>query len=182
VYHNHPIPPSGEVVYLGEDRETRGSWIGTYGAEGHAIVGGDKSLPAYIEVRYVGGEESIWTNSTKYQRALQKVHHPEDRMIAQRSTPIHELIDVTVNNGVTQDVALYFIDWDYQQRQMIIDAVCANTNHAIHTVILKDFSNGVYLIYRVKGRIQFRFTILGDDGNIFNGGDVTYSGIFFGTK
>jgi hypothetical protein len=80
------------------------------------------------------------------------------------------------------DVALYFVDWDNQQRQMIVDAVCANTNRAIHTVILRDFTGGVYLNYRVRGRIQFRFTILGEDGNTFNGGDVAYSGAFFGTR
>jgi hypothetical protein len=179
---NPPIPPSGEVVYLGEDRDTRGSWIGTYGAESYVIVGGDESLPPYIDIRYIGGEESIWSYSSTDQRALQRAHQPEDRMIAQRSTPIHEIVEVMIDDDSAIDVALYFVDWDNQQRQMIIDAVCANTNHAIHTVILKDIEGGVYLRYRMKGRIQFRFTILGEDGNTFNGGDVTYSGVFFGAK
>jgi hypothetical protein len=182
VHDNPPMPSSGEVVYLGEDRDTRGSWIGSYGAEGYAIVGGDESLPPYVDVRYIGGEESIWTNSTTDRRALQRAHQPEDRMIAQRSTPIHEIVEITIEDDSAMDVALYFVDWDNQQRQMIVDAVCANTNRAIHTVILRDFTGGVYLNYRVRGRIQFRFTILGEDGNTFNGGDVAYSGAFFGTR
>jgi hypothetical protein len=103
-------------------------------------------------------------------------------VIGQRSTPIHEIVDVTIGNNTATDVTLYFVDWDRQDRQMIVDAVDANTNSAIHSMALKEFTNGVYLNYRVKGRIQFRFTILGEDGNTFTGGDVTYSGVFFGTS
>jgi hypothetical protein len=77
-------------------------------------------------------------------------------MIAQRSTPIHEIVDVAIESDAPREVALYFVDWDRQDWQMIVDAVDANTNHALDTHILRNFEEGVYLHYRVKGSIQFR--------------------------
>lgn len=176
-----PIPFSGKATFLGEDRETKGSWIGAYGADGYEIVNGEAKLPGWVRVSYVGGKVATWEEDSTDLRALQNPTKSGHRMIAQRATPIHEVIDVQLGDDAPRNMALYSVDWDHQNRKMIVDAVCANTNHALHTRILRDFSDGVYLRYRITNRIQFRLTILGEDGNTFSGGNVTYSGIFLGS-
>ena len=175
-----PIPASSRVQFVGEDRATKGSWIGIYGPDGYEIVGGEVATPPYAERSYIGGRVSTWAASTTDSRALQSKGNLSERLIAERSSPIHEVVDVTVSGDAPRDVALYFVDWERKNRQMIVDAVCANTNHALDTRVIRDFKEGVYLHYRMTGRIQFRFTILGRDGNIFDTGEVTYSGLFFG--
>lgn len=182
--YNPPIPKSGEIQFIGEDRKTKGTWIGVYGTKGYEIIEGNSLLPPNITLSFIGGTNTIWANPSSDLRALQKPGKSSERMIASCSSTIHEIIDVQVNDPRcmdknSTDIAIYFIDWHNNHRQLIVDAVCANTNHALHTRILRDFSDGVYLKYTVKGHIQFRITVLGENGNKFEGGDATFSGIFF---
>jgi hypothetical protein len=179
-HHNEPLRPSGSVQFVAEDRSTGGSWVAKYGAGGFETLGAEQALPADVKISYLGGVPATWSADTPDPRALQRKSAPAQRSIAQLSSPIHEAVEIAMDRATPREVAFYFVDWDRKQRQMIVDAVCTNTHHAMDTRILTKFTDGVYLRYRVTGRVQFRFTILGEDGTTFRGGDVTWSGVFFG--
>jgi hypothetical protein len=179
-HHNEPLRPSGSVQFVAEDRSTGGSWVAKYGVGGFETLGAEQALPADVKISYLGGVPATWSADTPDPRALQRKSAPAQRSIAQLSSPIHEAVEIAMDRATPREVAFYFVDWDRKQRQMIVDAVCTNTHHAMDTRILTKFTDGVYLRYRVTGRVQFRFTILGEDGTTFRGGDVTWSGVFFG--
>ena len=65
-------PPStaGTAAFTGTDDVTRGNWIGTYGAAGHALAGLGTALPAWAQLSVVSAASYTWTTTTNDGRAL----------------------------------------------------------------------------------------------------------------
>jgi hypothetical protein len=172
-----PSAPSGIVAFLGEDNDTKGAWKGRYGADGWAVVGAGESLPPYARVRYVGGAERVWNPGTRDVQALEKPSGP-DRIAAARLTGLHEIIDLELTDGRMQEVALYFVDWDWAGRWTVVDVIDAVSRKRLDSRNLVRFGPGRYLKYRVSGRVQFRIT------NVWtkryqSSPDAGFSGLFF---
>jgi hypothetical protein len=121
-----PPPPSGRVSFLGVDDRTRGSWIGAYGEDGYIIFGDQSFIPHYATVSYVNGDIAFWAASTTAERALQKPSKPNERLVARREHSLHQIIDVRVTQG-PKKLALYFCDFDRQNRQMVVDVPIRRT-------------------------------------------------------
>lgn len=57
-------------------------------------------------------------------------------------------VEIGPERSTAREVAFYFVDWDNRQRQMIVDAVCINPNHANSRVTVKH--NGVLVYEKVE--------------------------------
>jgi hypothetical protein len=172
-----PAVPSGTVSFVGEDRETKGAWKAIYGREGYDVIAAGRKLPAYARVEYVSGAERVWVPATRDVQALEKPEG-EERVGAVRAAPLHEIVDLALADGNPHDVALYLVDWNRAGRWTVVDAIDAVSRKRLDTQNVTDFGSGLYLRYRVTGRIQFRIT------NVWTkryqlSPDAGFSGLFF---
>jgi hypothetical protein len=172
------LPPSGKVKFLGVDDTTKGSWLGAYGKDGHIVFGDESLIPQYASVSFINGKTAVWRASTREERALQKPSNPKERLIARREHSLHEIIDVRIAEG-PRKVALYFCDFDRQNRQMAVDVLGADTTDVLDSQILNNFPDGKHLLYEIDGHVQFRLTKFFYD-HYWNPGTPVISGIFFG--
>ena len=171
-----PAVPSGSVEFLGEDRTTSGSWKGTYGGDGHLVIGAGQKLPDGVRVGFIGGAERTWVPDTRDVQGLEKPDG-DTRIIAARASSIHEIIDVEAG-ALARDVALYVLDADHAGRWTVVDVIDAVTRKRLDSRNVIRFASGVYLKYRIRGRVQLRIT------NIWtkrypDSPDAGFSGLFF---
>jgi hypothetical protein len=151
------VTVSGEVVFMGIDEQTKGMWQKKYGSEGYIIPGADEKIPEQLKVSFMNGNTHIWQNETS---DIQAVEIPGKNLsiAAACSHPLHEMIDFSFDDGKEHQVVLYFLDWDRKGRWTIIDIIDANSRKVLHSYNLTDFAQGVYLSYKMKGRLQCRIT------------------------
>jgi hypothetical protein len=70
-------------------------------------------------------------------------------------------------------VALYFVDWDHQNRQLAVEMFDAHTLDLVAPErVSTNFSGGKYLVYRYNKSVRFRFDQV-------RGANAVLSGIFF---
>lgn len=176
---NPPAVPSGTVAFLGEDNETKGAWKGRYGAEGYIVVGSGERLPPSVKVAYVNGAERVWNPGTADVQALEKPAG-EGRVAAARSTPLHEIVDVSFPDAKAHDVSLYVVDWDRAGRWTTVDVIDSGSRRLLDSRNVINFGSGRYLRYRISGRVQFRLTNVWTKRYTLSP-DTGFSGLFFGT-
>src|SRR4029077_18978862 len=83
-------------------------------------------------------------------------------------------IDASISDTATQQVALYFLDWDSTFRRQTIDVLDASGTALNTQSLTSSFNGGVYLVWNVSGHVQFRIT--------WNTGvNAVISGLFFDT-
>jgi len=79
------------------------------------------------------------------------------------------------NNQEWFQIALYFVDWSSEDREMLIETFDYETKNTISPwQKIKNFSNGVYLKFAYNRSIRFRMSFV-------RGGDAVLSAIFFDT-
>jgi hypothetical protein len=162
------VPPAGAATFVTLDTATQGRWAGTYGADGAAIATTPADLPAYAQVSFPGSTY-VWAANT-----------PDPRALATGTTGLAATwfgstftVDVNVTDGQTHRVAFYVVDWDSIFRRERIDVIDAATGTVLNTQSTSGFHNGQYLVWDVRGHVQFRFTST-------QGDNAVLSGIFFG--
>jgi hypothetical protein len=79
---------------------------------------------------------------------------------------------VNFTDGNLHPFAVYALDWDARGRSETIQVVDANTNAVLDTRSLSNFSNGVYLVWRLSGHVKINVTVTG-------GVNAAVSGVFF---
>lgn len=148
---------SGKVMFTGKDEQTQGMWKEKYGSEGYVIPGAGEKMPEGVAISFVNGALHTWQNETQ---DIQAVTLPDRdmRIAAARSHPLHELIDFDFTDGEEHDVAIYFLDWDRKGRWTVVDIIDPDTRNVLHSYSLTDYAQGIYLNYRMKGRLQCRIT------------------------
>ena len=163
---------SASVKFLGVDTDTSGKWNGVYGTEGYDLVGIGSKLPSYATVSYNGCKDLTWEKTAEV-RALQKVGDSQN-CIAACKFGREFTIDVTLG-GEEKTVSFYFLDWDTTRRCMTIQAIDPENKKVLNEQTVKNFHDGIYLSYAVKGHVQFKITKV-------TGGNIVISGVFFGKK
>ena len=166
------------------DDTTSGSWKGIYGAQG-AVIAGDATATTKCAVVTVTtanpGTSSLWPTggATNDARAPQKWGEAKDR-IAACWTVGHPAgyfqIDVEFTDGKEHQVALYCLDWDKADkgRSMTVEAWDPWRNVAlVDKQAVKEFGNGKYLVWNLKGHVALR---LQSAGSWYN---AVASGLFF---
>jgi len=148
---------SGEVTFIGIDEQTKCLWQKKYGSEGYYIPGAGEKIPDQTKISFINGETHIWQNETQ---DIQAIENPVGKMniAAARSHPLHEIIDFNFEDNKEHEVALYFLDWDRKSRWSVVDILDVNSRKVLHSYNLTDFTQGVYLKYKMKGNLQCRIT------------------------
>jgi hypothetical protein len=163
---------SASVNFLGVDTDTRGKWNGVYGTDGYDIAGIGSKLPSYAKISYKDCKDFAWAETTDV-RALQRVGDDQN-CVAACKYGSGFTIDVTVE-GEAKTVSFYCLDWDTTDRSMTIQAIDPENKKVLNEQTVKNFHDGIYLSYTVKGHVQFKITKV-------TGENIVISGVFFGKK
>ena len=143
--------------YASQDSALLGSWQSQYGSEGYIVVGDTQVLPPGVQVTPSHQQQLVWQSATTDPRGLVKPSSPSDN-IAACWYGSSFAIDVNVTDGQTHQLALYFLDWDQQNRAEIINILDPTTNAVLDTRSVTSFANGVYLVWNVRGDVAVQIT------------------------
>jgi hypothetical protein len=156
--------PTGPVVattataaFVKYDTTTGGSWKGIYGAEGEVIANDSSNLPAYAQVNVAKLSSWTWVSSTTDARALIKANQ-SGRIASSWFDKATFDIDVNLTDGVSHQVALYVLDWDFNSRAERIDILDAGNGTILNSMKASNFTGGEYLVWNVSGHVIFRVT------------------------
>ena len=78
-------------------------------------------------------------------------------------------VDIDITDGQTHDVALYFLDYDYQGRTEQVQITNAATNAVLSTESITGCSEGLYLQWAISGNVVITITDQGGPAAILNG-------------
>ncbi len=162
----NPVAASASLV--SSNSTTEGNWQNVYGSQGHDIVSGTVSLPAYATVSTAGAATYTWTTTSSDTRALQ-TPGSNNRVAAAWYSGGSFTIDVNLTDGLAHDVALYALDWDSKGRSEQIQISSAATNAILDTETISSFSSGVYLQWNVTGNVIITVTTLAGPNAVVNG-------------
>lgn len=171
--------PDNAAWFVGSDSTTQGTWKGMYGADGYDVIcdGGSCNIgayPSYAQVTASGKANYIWSGSTADPRALQRAANPAQRIAACWYSGGTFTIDLTISDGQTHRLALYFLDWDGYGAGGRVETVSisdAAGNPLDQPHQLAKFRDGVYLVWRVRGHVSIQITN--------NNSNAVVSGLFF---
>lgn len=170
------------------DTTTQGTWY----ASGKTVYGGDgwdiadygtsnPNIPAYATLTISGASVSAWTTSTSDVRGLEyppvgtSNGSDTNRIAAVWFNPSGTNFTLDIQDGSTHQVALYFLDWDNAGRALTVTITDdLNGNVQLDSRSLSSFNNGVWLVWRVSGKVTFTITQTA-------GPNAVVSGIFFDT-
>lgn len=186
-----PPPVTYAATFVKEDVTTRGNWGGTYGKDGYALFSYDGPghnvfrLPAYVrELRFpngIGAPRPVqWSaNTTDVRAPAPDAGNGNPRkagaMATQNPRACFQTMSVTVDAKEPREyeLALYFVDWDHEDRRLTVELFDGQTNSLAAPVrMISKFDDGRYLVYRCRGSVKVRV-------NHVRGGDAVLSGIFF---
>ena len=173
---------------MGYDDTTKGNWGGVWGADGYLLCnyygGGEdlRALPDYVDnISYTKAKAVAFAENTDDERALASncFNIGSRKMTAYRTDDYRSnyqtfTVDIDLNREQEYTVALYFVDWGDEGRELEVEMFDGETLNPIAPVkFLSDYSGGVYLIYKYDKSVRFRI-------NQVYGKNVALSGIFFG--
>ena len=161
--------------FVNYDTTTQGNWIGTYGADGYSLAGGNQILPTYDPSFAVQNQTNwTWASATSDPRALE-VDSKGDRIAATWFSTTTFSFDVNLTDGQTHQVALYLLDWDGLGRAETIQVLDATSTQqrVLDQEVAADFGNGTYLVWNLSGHVTITVTVGGGPNGVV-------SGIFFG--
>jgi hypothetical protein len=150
-------PGTATATFLKEDTTTKGTWIGTYGAQGYDVIGDPASLPSYAGIAPSGQSSWTWASSTTDTRGLQNPSG-SGRIAATWYSSSSFKVDVSLGDGQVHDLELYLVDWDSTSRAETVTISDASSGTVLSTQSVSSFHGGVYLDYAVSGNIVITFT------------------------
>lgn len=157
-------PPGGggaSATFLASDSTTQGNWIGTFGGDGHSIVGDTTSLPSYATLNAVGAQTYQWWSGTSGDVRATQRSSGSGRVAATWYAETFDL-DVNIGDGQTHEITLYNLDWDASGgRSQRIDVLNAATLEVLDTRTISAFNGGRHLTWLIGGGVKFRVTRLG---------------------
>jgi hypothetical protein len=124
------------------------------------------SYPAYAQLNLTGATTHIWAGSTSDVRALQKAAQGSaDRIAATVYSATEFTIDLNLTDGMTHQVALYSVDWDYNnlraQNVQIRDAV---TDALLDSRSMTNLTGGQYAVWNLRGHVRIKVSYTGPAG------------------
>ena len=176
------VTSTAQAVLLQTDSVTQGAWPNAYGSTGYLIANGPSVNPANATASVNGAFNYTWANLTNDPRALPTSPLAPDRMVAAytQSQSNNFNVNITTLSGVSEVVALYFVDWDTTTRAQKITIRDASTNVMIGAPqTLSGFHNGVYLVFKVTGNLVINIAPIDTPWGPASISPVL-SGIFFG--
>jgi hypothetical protein len=161
-----------DISVVGPDATTQGSWNGKFGQDGFLIANGPSSMPSYGTATVSGAATFTWAGLTPDVRALQSGAGLTTRMASTYYANAFN-VNVSMNDGASHPVSLYFLDWDTTSRAQTVTVLDASTNAVLDTESLTAFYGGKYFTWNVSGNVIFNISATG-------GNNAVLSGVFFG--
>jgi hypothetical protein len=167
-----PISVQTEAAFVRTDAITSGSWKGAYGLQGGltANVWGVVPLPAHVQVRAYQNYPLMWSESTTDLRALQG--HNSNRFATAWHGTNSVYFYLNFKDTKVHQVSFYFVDFDRQGREQLIEVFDNDTGQFLGTETISDFEDGRYSIWNLRGNVRIKLTRLA-------GPDCVMSAIFF---
>jgi hypothetical protein len=157
-----------QAQFVRADALTQGNWKSTYGAEGYQIINDAQALPSFARLAASGQLNYTWQAPTSDGRALQRATSSE-RLAATWFNVSSLSLNLNLTDGQLHQVALYCLDWDAQARQQRIDVLDAATGALLDSRAISNFTNGLYLVWQVRGNVTFRVTCTGGHNAVVSG-------------
>ena len=167
------------------DSETRGDWVGTYGGEGYIIITADNSLqsiPSYANVTYENNLFWTWADYDYIDPNDRTARNREPGALFKNADKSSRLAACYYNGGYftvhidigeeTKVISLYMHDYDEGVREAEVSVYNEKGAELTAPVEIISYAGGVYLRYKVSGKVEFMFESL-------YGANVVLSGIFF---
>ncbi|HUS35329.1 MAG TPA: chitobiase/beta-hexosaminidase C-terminal domain-containing protein, partial [Verrucomicrobiae bacterium] len=149
--------PSASVQFVGSNSSLGGSWKGAYGAEGYVLIADATVKPSYAQVNVSGAQQWIWEYATSDLRAVQRASDSSRVAPCWYSSTSFD-VDVNFTGTTAHTLTFYCLDWDNGGRAQRIDVIDYDTKRVLDSRDVTNFSGGVYLSYRLQGRVIVRFT------------------------
>jgi hypothetical protein len=165
-------PTANTASFVNTDSTTKGAWKSVYGSDGYNVVGDSAQPPYYGSVTPVGGATFFWNSQTSDVRALQHVNS-SGNIAAALDNATSFTVDISFTDGMQHRVAVYFLDWDSQNRTETVQILDGSSGAVLDTRNLSNFSGGIYLVWNLKGHVTLKLTNTGPSNAVL-------SGIFFG--
>ncbi len=168
-----PIPPvsTGAATFVKLDTTTQGNWKTVYGAEGALIANDISAQPAFGLTSISGSNLYVWDGNPSSVAAL--LRQSGNRIASCWYQGSTFTMDVNLTDGKTHQMALYTLDYDGQSRTQRIDVVNPSTGTVLDSRTVSAFNRGMYLVWNVTGKVQFKVTRTA-------GPNAVLSGVFFG--
>jgi alpha-L-rhamnosidase len=78
-------------------------------------------------------------------------------------------VDITVTGDREYNLAIYFVDWDRQDRRQSVDLFDPATYKRLApSQLVQDFTEGKYLIYQCRGSVRIRINQIRGDNAVLN--------------
>ncbi len=167
-----PIGVQTEAALVRTDEITSGSWKAAYGLKGGltANIWGVVPLPTHAQVRAYQNYPLMWSESTTDLRALQKNTTNRFATAWHSTNSLYFYINFT--DTKTHQVSFYFVDFDRQGREQILEFYDNDTGQVLGTETITDFEEGRYFVTNLRGNIRIKLTRL-------SGPNCVLSAIFF---
>lgn len=156
LFFDPPQSGGGQAAFVKTDTTTQGNWKGVYGGGGYMVINDSQSFPATVELSASGQTAFTWSSDTTDPRALQRA--TTGRIAASWFANPRFSISLNLADSLPHQVALYFLDWDNQQRVLRVDVLDAVTRNLLDTESVTAFGSGKYLVWRLKGNVEIDIT------------------------
>jgi hypothetical protein len=160
-----------EPPLVGVDDFTQGDWKGRYGGGGYLIAGDASSMPDFARVSFENAMRWTWAEDAAGEAALERADS-SGRVAACWYSPESFDVRITFSDSAEHPVAFYFLDWDTQDREQLVEVFDAAGGTLLQSHYLTGFHGGKYLVYSLSGDIRIRLTREA-------GFNAVLSGIFF---
>jgi len=162
-------PTTNSAGFIGLDTTTSGSWTGSLGKDGYALLGVTDALPGYASVVPSGQSSTVWSSSTTDPRALLSSPTSTTRVASAWSSTTSFQVDLRLADGATHQLSLYAVDWDNQGRSERVDLIDPNTGAVLASQTIGSFGNGQYLDFTASGHVLIRVTNLSGPSAVLSG-------------
>ena len=186
------VSAAGSAQLVDTDKTTRGDWVGNYGSEGYIVITDDDSLqsiPSYAKLDYINENDEIPSFWTWYDSEEGFEDADEDEVADRLPSALFknadkkfriascyysgEFFTVTIDiGGETKIVSLYTTDYDSYDRIADVTVYDDAEKEIIAPMEISDYHEGLYLKYKISGKVEFTFENTG-------GANAVISGIFF---
>eukprot|EP01113_Clastostelium_recurvatum_P034940 TRINITY_DN4805_c0_g1_i1.p1 TRINITY_DN4805_c0_g1~~TRINITY_DN4805_c0_g1_i1.p1 ORF type:complete len:897 (+),score=108.01 TRINITY_DN4805_c0_g1_i1:22-2712(+) len=182
--------------FLGNDTTTQGDWNSKYGKLGYYLIAAHgpsspvASLPSYVQslswttdsgvgnprfsnygmnMSLSSDVRALSDPTSQYKTRSLGVIATQDPSACMQT--VH--INILLSSPKIYSLSLYFVDFDHQQRHMVVELYdLATLNIITPYMSLSAFDNGIYMRYEYNNSVQVRLSQV-------RGGDAVMSGIFF---
>lgn len=146
-----------EVMFIGVDNTTKGSWKSIYGRDGYDIVGSIRQIPQFAKAIFRNSHQYVWASKTADERALQISDSFEIRIASCKYSIDNFIVELTVLTEEFKNIAFYLCDFDNRGRMVQVKIFDPDTKKLLCMYDVDNFKEGVYLKYKMKGRLLFNF-------------------------